>query len=150
MALLLHRTSRPETLRPESMWPTWLTPRPLMDWPAMSLFGEEPEMKVEEFTEGDRIVVRAELPGIDPEHDVDITVADHLLTIRAERKREERVEDKDGYRSEFTYGSFVRTMPLPTGATEDDITATYRDGILEVRVPVTTTAETHKVEVTRS
>jgi HSP20 family protein len=150
MTLLLHRTPRTETVRPDSMWPAWLSTRPFVDWPTMTLFGEEPEMRIEEFAEDGRIVVRAELPGIDPDRDVEITVADHTLTIRAERTREEQVEEKDGFRSEFAYGSFVRTMPLPTGATEDDITATYRDGILEVQVPVAATAETRKVEVTRS
>lgn len=147
---LLQRTPRREMTRAESFWPTWLSSRPLADWPAWAIFGDDADMKVEEFTEKDHVVIRAELPGIDPERDVDITVTDHTLTIRAERRKEEKVEEKDGYRSEFVYGSFMRSMPLPMGATEDDIKATYRDGILEVRVPVGTASESRKVPISRT
>lgn len=92
-------------------------------------------MRVEEFVEGDTCVIRAELPGIDPEKDVEISVSDgimHLQAVRRERSEEER---PDGYRSEFRYGSLERRFRLPQGTTEKDIKATYHDGILEVRVP---------------
>lgn len=89
-------------------------------------------IKVEEFSRDGMFVVRAELPGIDPEADIDVSVADGMLTIRAERK-EEHTEDR---RSEFLYGRFVRTLTLPAGVNEDAITAEYRDGILEVQVPM--------------
>lgn len=94
-----------------------------------------PMMRLEEFIDGDACVIRAELPGIDPEKDVEITVADRILTLSAER--EERSEDDrpDGYRSEFHYGRLVRHIRLPEGTTEADVTASYKDGILEVRVP---------------
>ncbi len=77
-------------------------------------------------------MVRAELPGIDPAKDVDITVHNGRLTIKAERS--EKKESKG--RSEFSYGSFVRSVTLPAGADEDDITATYDKGILTVAVKV--------------
>ncbi|GAB7143190.1 hypothetical protein AWC22_18030 [Mycobacterium riyadhense] len=77
-------------------------------------------------------VVRAELPGIDPGKDVDITLRDGQLTIKAERT--ETKESKG--RSEFRYGSFVRSVTLPAGAKEDDIKATYDKGILTVSVAV--------------
>ena len=64
--------------------------------------------------------VRAEMPGVDPANDVDITVRGGRLTIRAARS--EKSESKG--RSEFSYGSFSRTVSLPPGADEDDITAT--------------------------
>ena len=95
--------------------------------------------RLEQFVEQDgTIVVRGELPGLDPDQDVDITLDDDRLTISGER--EERHEDKHngGYRSEFRYGSFERTVRLPVGAQTDKVTATYADGILEVRVPVDT------------
>jgi HSP20 family protein len=99
-------------------------------------FGREGHIKVEEVDEEGAHLVRAELPGVDPEKDIDVTLDHDLLTIRAER-RSERTSDEGGYhRSEFSYGSFSRTIPVPAGATEDDIKATYNDGILEVRVPV--------------
>jgi HSP20 family protein len=119
-----------------------------VDWP--DLFGarmfdvptvwkdlfDDSEMKVEEFRDGDTLVVRAEMPGIDPDKDVEITVADHMLHLRAERRSETKTEDKTGYRSEFRYGSFSRAVRLPAGAGVDDVKASYTDGILEVRIPV--------------
>ena len=75
-------------------------------------------------------VLRAELPGIDPDKDVDTTVRDGRLTIKAERT--EKKETKG--RSEFSYGSFARSVTLPAGADEDDIKATYDKGILTVSV----------------
>ena len=100
-------------------------------------------IRVEELREGDVTVIRAELPGIDPDKDVEVTVDDGMLRIHAERRQQTETTEKgtgkekgvDHYRSEFRYGTFTRMLPLPNGATEEDVTATYRDGILEVRVP---------------
>jgi HSP20 family protein len=93
-------------------------------------------MKVEERMDGDALVVRAEMPGIDPDKDVTISVTGNMLHLQAERRREEKHEEGGHVRSEFSYGSFRRILPLPVGATEDDVKATYKDGILEVRVPI--------------
>jgi HSP20 family protein len=91
------------------------------------------------------------MPGIDPDKDVEITVTDHRLHVHAERRSETKEEDVSGWRSEFHYGSFERTMTLPPGATEDDVTATYEDGILEIRIPINTESEPAKrVPITRS
>jgi HSP20 family protein len=95
--------------------------------------------------DGDTLVIRAELPGIDPDKDVEITIDDGMLHIHAERRQEEKVEEKDLYRSELRYGAFTRTLPLPAGAGEKDVDATYTAGILEIRVPV----EQEKVEATK-
>jgi HSP20 family protein len=76
------------------------------------------------------------MPGIDPDKDVEITITDHTLHLRAERRSQTETKDKKGYRSEFRYGSFSRSMPLPSAATEDDVKAVYTDGILEVRIPM--------------
>lgn len=89
-------------------------------------------IRVEEHLDDGRYTLRAELPGVDPEKDVDISVRDGQLMIKAERT--ERKEE--GTRSEFHYGSFYRSMTLPLGAKEDDIAATYDDGILTVTMPV--------------
>ena len=93
-------------------------------------------IRVEEVMEGDTLVVRAELPGIDPEKDVDISIRDGFLEIRAERHEQTEQKEKDSYRSEFRYGSFMRRLPLPEGVKQDEVTATYKDGVLEVRTPV--------------
>lgn len=92
-------------------------------------------MRVEEYLEGDACVIRAELPGIDPDRDVEISVENGVLHLRAEREERTEEEQPDGYRSEFHYGSLTRSIRLPDGATDADVTATYQDGILEVRVP---------------
>ncbi|MFB0835766.1 Hsp20/alpha crystallin family protein [Arthrobacter halodurans] len=112
---------------------------------------ESPWLRVEEFEEGNEQVVRAELPGLDPEKDVEITVADNMLTIKAEREEKSEHKEKSSYRSEFRYGSMVRTVPLAAGTKQEDIRATYKDGVLEVRVrvPEQPTPTATKVPVTR-
>ena len=104
-------------------------------------------LRVEEFVDDGTLVVRAELPGIDPDKDVELSVANGVLQIRAQREERSEKQDKDVYRSEFRYGSFARTVSLPEGVHEDDITASYKDGILEVRVPMP--AEEAKPPVTK-
>jgi HSP20 family molecular chaperone IbpA len=89
-------------------------------------------MRLEDEIKDGRYVVRAEMPGVDPAKDIDITVRDGQLTIKAERSEK---KDFDG-RSEFSYGSFVRTVSLPAGADEENIEATYDQGILTVSVAI--------------
>ncbi len=114
-------------------------------------FAGESSMRVEEFIEDDHLVIRAELPGVDPDRDIEVTVAGGMLTIRAERHEEKTEGDgKKGYRSEFRYGALVRTMPLPAGVADSDIEATYADGILEVRLPVgSLDRPTKRIAITR-
>ena len=92
-------------------------------------------MRVEEVVDDETMVIRAEMPGIDPERDVEISVSDGFLHIHAEREERTEEERQNGYRSEFRYGTFERSLELPEGTADSDITATYKDGILEVRVP---------------
>ncbi len=127
-------------------------PRPGF-WPELRRsFGESMDpLRVEEFIEGDQMVVRAEMPGIDPDKDVQITTSDHTLHLRAERRQETKTEEKGAYRSEFHYGSFSRTVQLPVGATDKDVKATYKDGILEVRIPIDRKqAEAKKILIERA
>lgn len=93
-------------------------------------------IRIEESLSNGSLVVKAELPGIDPERDVDITVADGLLTMRAERRDDSVTEASGRRRTEFRYGSFTRTIAVPKDVKTTDITATYHDGILIVTVPV--------------
>jgi HSP20 family protein len=89
-------------------------------------------IRVEHETKDGIYEIRAELPGVDPSEDIEITVRDGQLTIKAERKQ---TSESNG-RSEFAYGSFVRTVSLPAGADEDEIHAIYDRGILTISVPV--------------
>jgi len=93
------------------------------------------ELRVEEEMEDGMYVVRAEAPGIDPDKDADVTVDRGMVHISVERHREHVEEGRRGFRSEFRYGAFSRTLPLPEGCSEADVIASYHDGILEVRVP---------------
>jgi HSP20 family molecular chaperone IbpA len=98
-------------------------------------------MRVEEIDEDGFLVIRAELPDIDIEHDLDVQVRNHLLEIRATRTQRNTASDRARH-TEFTYGRFWRVLTLPDGAREADIDATYKHGILEVRVPLTSAQAT--------
>ncbi|ORV49852.1 hypothetical protein AWC02_06075 [Mycolicibacter engbaekii] len=106
-----------------SGFPSWAG-----QWPAP----EEHLIRLEDQVEDGHYVVRAELPGMDPAKDIDITVRDGRLTIKAERTEKNQGEG----RSEFSYGSFTRSVSLPPGANEEDISASYDKGILTVSVAV--------------
>lgn len=82
----------------------------------------------------DRIVVRADLPGVKKE-DVHVDVENDMLTIRGERRDEREEKEKGYYRSERSYGSFYRALPLPEGVDPNRCEATYKDGVLEINVP---------------
>jgi HSP20 family protein len=120
-------------------WPELLPSRMFdwIDWPGLNTMRETEHMlRVEEYVENDMLVVRAELPGIDPDKDVHVQLRDHTLEIRAERREEQKSEEKGVRRSEFRYGSFFRTISMPESAKESDVDASYADGILEIRVPL--------------
>jgi HSP20 family protein len=122
-------------------------------WPfrrPMERFTEAREqmIRVEEFEEDGHVVVRAELPGVDPEKDVEVTVQGGMLRITAERREEEKKEERGYVCNELRYGKFTRTLGLPEGVKEEDIQATYKDGILEVRLPMAEPKQATKVPVT--
>ena len=93
-------------------------------------------LRVEEYREAGSLVVKAEAAGIDPDNDVDITLAGSQLQITVRREEKTEHKEKEGYRSEFRYGSFSRTVNLPAAVNQDDIRASYNDGVLEVRIPL--------------
>jgi HSP20 family protein len=121
-----------------------------IDLPALfeTMLERPATMRLEEYVEDNTLVVRAEIPGIDPDKDVEISAHDGVLTIKAERSEKSEKKAKSFYRSEFRYGAFARTVPLPAGATVDDVKATYKDGVLEIRVPTpSATAKSTRVPV---
>jgi HSP20 family molecular chaperone IbpA len=87
-------------------------------------------IKIEDYTEDGHYMVRAEIAGIDPQKELEVSVGAGYLTIHAHRT--DTAEDK--HRSEFRYGSFSRTIELPPGADTDDVAAAYADGILTIKV----------------
>ncbi len=119
------------TMNPVAEMLNWLESDPGLSGRSLGL---APYIRVEDFMEDDTYVLRAELPGIDPDKDVQVSLDNDVLTIRGER----RAEQRDRERHEFHYGTFTRSVQLPSGTKADDISAQYRDGVLELRVPINT------------
>lgn len=130
---------------------TWLTPFVRMEdvmedfirrpfgrtfWPNMPGTIEDVEMSpsVDIYEEGDHIVLKSELPGISKE-DLDIKLTDDTITISGEKKKEEKIERKNYYRLERSFGSFKRSFALPSDVQSDKAKASFKDGILEVTIP---------------
>jgi HSP20 family protein len=94
----------------------------------------------------DAYVVSAEVPGIRPE-DLDVTLEDGLLTIQGERRMEEESSDQQYHRVERRFGSFRRSITLPSQVRADAIEASYADGVLQVVVPKAESAKPKKINV---
>lgn len=103
----------------------------------MAPFGErEPgdwAPAIDAFQRGNEFVVRADVPGLSKD-DVSVEIGDDALTIRGERKYDHEEEREGYYRSERSYGSFSRVVPLPEGAVAESATAAFKDGVLEIVV----------------
>lgn len=108
-------------------------------WP----FGDHHAVRIEDFLEDGKYVLRAELPGMDPDKDIHIAVQGNEMSITAERT----VEEHDKQHSEFSYGKFARTVRLPAGALADEVAASYAHGVLEVVVPVRPEDKAKQIEV---
>lgn len=139
------RTKAAEALEPfasfDRLLDDWMQVMPFWRPSAGAQRSREQMIRVDQLREDGTLVIRAEIPGIDPDKDVEVSVSDRLLTIRAERREEERTDEAGYLRRELRTGSFSRTLTLPEGVTEADITASYRHGILEVRVPMPESSE---------
>ena len=95
---------------------------------------------------GEHYVIKADLPGM-TEADVNIEITDHVLTISGERKAEREEHHKGFYRVERTSGAFSRALTLPEGLDPQSVTATFADGVLEVRFPKPVQAAPHRVQI---
>ncbi len=112
-----------------------------------SLFMERYTFPAIEFArKGDNLVVRAELPGVNPK-DVDVNVTGNLLTIKGERRQDEETKREDYYMREISYGAFERTITLPEGVNADKIEASYKGGVLELTMPAEAAVKGKKVHI---
>jgi len=119
--------------RPFSMFgPSWL---PRVKFPEMGVVTPD----VDIFEDGNDVVVKAEMPGMKKEN-IEVNLTDDMITVSGEKKKEEKVEKKDYYRVERSYGSFTRSFKLPKDVESDKAKATFKDGVLEIRVPKTAEA----------
>ncbi len=94
----------------------------------------------------DQIIVRAELPGVDPE-DMAVEIEDNQLILRGERRTLQDVKEENYYRIERSHGKFYRALYLPTPVEEDQIEAHYRHGILEIILPKIESARAKTIKV---
>ena len=101
---------------------------------------------VDIFDTDQAIVLRAELPGLTPE-DIDIEIDDKVLTLKGERRFEETVQEGRYYRLERAYGHFQRNVTLPQGVKPDEISASFDNGVLSVRVPKAEEVRPRKIAV---
>ena len=118
-------------------------------WPERWSRTDEMEVKppmVDVFEEKDEIVVKAELPGIEKDN-IEVNLTDHTLTIKGEKKKEEEIKEANYYRAERSYGSFLRTLDVPKDVRADKVKASFKNGILEVRMPKTEEAKAKEVKV---
>jgi HSP20 family protein len=113
------------------------------DWTG-ELSGWAPQVDVEETDEA--IVLRADLPGMKRE-DIHISTEGGRLTLRGERNLSQEAEGKNYHRVERAYGSFCRTFALPPTVQNDKIEASYKDGVLEVRVPKLEEVKPREIEI---
>ncbi len=122
MATLVRRDSKGPLDLFDWLETPWTVLRPVAGHP----------LRMEDYVEDGKYVVRAELPGINPEKGLEVTVSKGILNIKAERQ-----EEKNGkHHSEFHYGTFARSVTLPEGADEEHMEAMYDNGILQITVPV--------------
>jgi HSP20 family protein len=90
--------------------------------------------QVEVTQQANELVVRTDLPGMKKD-DIQVDITDNEVTISGERRREEETEKGGLYRSERSYGYFTRSLRLPEGAMTDQAKASFKDGVLEIRMP---------------
>lgn len=121
--------------------------RPFRDewlWPSRALGVSAPALDL--FEEKDEIVAKVELPGMTRE-DIEVNISDGQLTIKGEKKKAEEVEEKDYYRSERIYGAFSRTVELPKGIEVEKVQASFKNGVLEIRLPKSEEAKKKEIPV---
>jgi HSP20 family protein len=101
--------------------------------PELASLGEwKPALDLKETK--DFLVVTAEMPGMDPK-DIKVTVREGILTIEGEKKQQEEEKDEKHYRMERSFGSFVRSVRLPLVVDSNKVAATFKNGLIEVKMP---------------
>jgi len=107
---------------------------------------EDISPSVDIYEDNGDIVMKAELPGMKKE-DIEVTLSEDSITLSGEKKKEEEVKKKNYYKWERSYGSFCRTFELPADVQSDKVKSTFKDGILEVRIPKSEEAKSKEIKV---
>jgi HSP20 family protein len=101
---------------------------------------------IESYMKDGKLVFRAELPGVDPK-DLDVSISEHELVIKGERKQEKGSKEENYVYREIAYGSFERRYELPEGVKTDELKAKFSNGILEVTLPALAITKARKIEI---
>jgi HSP20 family protein len=101
---------------------------------------------IDTYLDGTTFRITVDLPGVEPT-EVELTVQDNQLTLRGERKAGQEAKDEDYFHREVRYGRFVRTFPLPAGVKADAVQACYRNGVLDIALPLPASMRTQKVPI---
>ncbi len=113
-------------------------------WPSREIGFSVPPIDL--YEKKDEIIAKVELPGLEKD-EVQVNITDNLLTIKGEKKREEEIEEEDYYRAERSYGSFSRSVDLPKEVQVEKARASFKNGILEVRLPKSDEAKKKETKV---
>ena len=101
---------------------------------------------VDIFDHGEKVVIKAELPGVDKK-DIHVDVKDGILTLRGERSYENELKEENYHRKERAFGKFHRSFALPDGLNPDKIDADYKDGVLKIEIPKPEEKKPRKIAV---
>ena len=116
-------------------------------WPGSSFAKmDDISPSVDIFEEGDDVVVKADIPGISKD-DLNVSISENTLTLSGEKKQEEKVEKKNYHRVERSYGSFCRSFRLPANVNSDKAEASFEEGVLEIRLPMTKESKKKKITI---
>lgn len=113
-------------------------------WRFRPLSLEVPALDI--YEQKDYLVVKAEIPGLTKD-ELDISLEGNTLTIKGQKKKEEEIKEEDYYRCERTYGAFSRRVELPVEVKPDKVNASFKNGVLEIRLPKTGQAKKNVVKV---
>jgi HSP20 family protein len=127
---------------------SWLRPMRMEwpKWPEISSLGELRVPSIDIVDKEKKVIVRAEVPGIDKD-DLDVSVTDRTLTIKGSSRHEKKEEEGDIHRREIRTGSFVRTVTLPSDVDGSKAKSKFKDGVLEVQLPKIRGSRKHKVKL---
>jgi HSP20 family protein len=117
-------------------------------WPSLPSLFEKVELSpsVDIYEEKDNIIVKAEIPGMEKK-DIEVSLTDNSITISGDKKKEKKVEKKDYYHYESSFGSFSRSFSLPSEVQTDKAKASFKGGVLKVTIPKTEEAKKKKKKV---
>ncbi len=105
---------------------------------------EQLALPVESFVRDGNLIVRADIPGLDPK-DIELSVLGNVLTIKGERKDKKEIKKENYFRREISYGAFERRMTLPEGVETDKVKASFKNGVVEISMPMAREAVAKKI-----